>query len=84
MANKNEWVNGVGTINKSKSGNLYINIDIDEIVLKKGDRLTLTKKTDNIDRSVEAGKITEERAEELKEKLHFIKYDINKAPSNDL
>lgn len=79
----NKWINGIGTINKSKNGNLYINVDIDEIVLKKGDRLTLTKKTDSLDKQAELGNITEERAEELKEKLHFIKYEIAKAPNQD-
>ncbi len=76
------WVNDIGTINKSKNGNLYINIDKD-LSVKKGDRLILRSKKKEIEASVEAGKISEERGEELQEKLHFIKYTIHQPPREE-
>lgn len=78
----NEWINNVGNILKSKAGNSYIKIEADEITLKKGDRLMLKSKAEEIEESVSSGKISEEKGEELKEKLHFIKYVIHKMPSN--
>ena len=77
-----EWINDIGTINKSKKGNLYIQLDKD-CVMKKGDRLVLRSKKDDILKSVQTGKITEERGEELIEKLHFIKYSIHQPPSEE-
>jgi hypothetical protein len=74
-----EWINDVGTINESKQGRLYINIDKD-FTVKKGDRLILKRKSDDIQQSVSAGKISEERGEELLQKLHFIKYTIHQPP----
>ena len=77
-----EWINDIGTINKSKKGNLYIQLDKD-VVLKKGDRLVLKNKKEEILNSVESGKITEDRGQELIEKLHFIKYSIHQPPSEE-
>lgn len=77
-----KWVNDIGAIKKSKNGNLYIGIDKD-IVLKSGDRLVLKSKAKEIEDSVASGKITEERGEELLEKLAFIKYTIHQPPRED-
>jgi hypothetical protein len=71
-----KWINDVATINKSKNGNLYIRVNKD-FNAKEGQNLVLKKKADEISESAAAGKITEERAEELKEKLQFIKYTIH-------
>lgn len=76
-----KWINDVGTINKSKNGNLYINID-KGFNVSKGDRLVLKSKKQEILDSVKAGRITEERGEELLEKLEFIKYTIHVPPSD--
>jgi len=78
-----KWINGVGTINVSKSGNFYINVDIDSITLQRGDRLVLKEKAKELEELRDAGKISDERCEKLKEKLSFIKYTISKAPRND-
>lgn len=77
-----KWVNDIGTINKSKNGKLYIDIKKDFSV-KEGDRLVLKSKKEEIQASVEAGKISEERGEELQEKLHFIKYTIHQPPREE-
>jgi hypothetical protein len=77
-----EWINDIGTINKSKSGNLYIKIDKD-FTVKQGQRLILKNKKEEILNSVDAGKITEERGQELIEKLHFIKYSIHLPPNEE-
>ena len=77
-----EWINDIGTINKSKQGNLYINVDKD-FTVRKGQRLILKNKKEEILNSVEAGKISEERGQELIEKLHFIKYSIHLPPSEE-
>ena len=76
------WINDIGTINKSKNGNLYINANKD-FTVKKGDRLVLKSKKQEILDSVEAGRITEERGEELLTKLEFIKYTIHQPPRED-
>jgi hypothetical protein len=80
MAKK--WVNDVATINKSKTGNLYIQIN-EDFSVKKGDRLVLKSKKEEILASAEKGAITVERAEELIEKLHFIKYVIHQPPREE-
>ena len=80
MSNK-EWINDIGTINKSKGGKLYIKADKD-FTVKKGDRLVLKSKKEEILASAEAGKISDERAEELLKKLDFVKYTIHQPPSD--
>jgi hypothetical protein len=77
-----QWKNNVGTINESKAGKLYINID-EDFNVKRGERLILKSKKEEILDSVQAGKISEERAEELLQKLHFIKYTIHQPPSEE-
>ena len=75
----NKWLNNCGQILESKKGKLYIKFD-ESFDIQKGDMLVMKKKTDAIDESVSGGHITEERGEELKEKLSFIKYELHKAP----
>lgn len=77
-----EWINNIGSINKSKAGKLYIKVD-KTVTINEGDRIVLKKKTDEIDDSVAAGKISEEYGEELKEKLHFVKYVMHLPPSDE-
>ena len=69
-----KWLN-VGSILKSKKGISYIKIDQD-VSLKKDDVLFLKNKQEDIKEQVERGTITEERGQELLEKLHFIKFNI--------
>lgn len=74
-----KWINDIGTIRLSKEDKLYIKVD-KAITLEPGDVLTLRSKKDEIAQSLKAGKISEDRAEELLEKTSFIKYTIHKAP----
>lgn len=74
-----QWINDVGIIATSKAGQPYIKFNKD-VNLKEGDRLLMKKKSDDIQEQVDAGKISEERGEELKEKLSFIKYTLTKPP----
>ncbi len=83
MSNQNDdkWINGVGIIAVPKNGgDPYIKIEQD-IVLKKGDRLHMKKKSDAIDSAVRSGKIAEDYGAELKEKLSWIKYELSKMPN---
>lgn len=56
-------VNHVGYISKSKAGNSMITIEQD-IVLKKGDKLSIKKPAEAIEGLLQRGFITEEQAEE--------------------
>lgn len=82
---RKEWVNDVGAVLESrpkdgeKKKSFYIKINKD-ITLKAGDIITMKSKADEIDKQAASGKITEERASELKEKLKFIKYELSLAP----
>ena len=78
----NEWISDIGTINKSKKGKLYIKVDKDFSV-KAGDILNLKSKKEEIQSSADAGKITQERADELMKKLEFIKYTIHQPPRGE-
>lgn len=78
----NEWLNDVGQLLKAKSGKLYIKFDKD-FTVKKGDNITLKKKSDEINESFEAGKISEEKRDELLDKLSFVKYTLHKPPSSN-
>jgi len=73
----------VGEIRVSKDKKTkYIHVP-EDVQLKAGSALFLKKKSDEIDSQVEAGFITEERAEELKEKLSFITHSIYLPPPKD-
>jgi hypothetical protein len=77
-----KWLNNIGTINQSKKGNLYIKINKD-FNAKEGDRLVLKNKKQEILDSVQAGVITEDKGQELIEKLSFIKYVIHLPPREE-
>lgn len=74
-----KWENNIGKILLSKGEKLYIKID-KEVSLQPDDVITLVKKTDDIDNKVERGFLTPEQGQAEKEKLHFVKYVLNKAP----
>jgi len=75
------WINDVGSVLKSKNGKtFYLQINQD-IELKKGDRLLLKNKKEQIEAQVAAGKIDAERGEELKDKLKFIIFEAHKMPN---
>lgn len=77
-----EWNNGVGQILESKKGRLYINI-LKPFSVKEGDRLVLTSKKQELQNSMAAGKLSEEKGNELLEKLKFVKYTIHQPPRDD-
>lgn len=58
----------VGYISKSKAGNSMITVEQD-IVLKKGDKLSIKKPSDTIDSLVARGILTEEQGEDRKSKI---------------
>jgi hypothetical protein len=66
----------IGSLRKSKNGNLYIKVDSD-FSLKKDDALNLQDPRKKIASSVEAGRLEESKAEEMLSKIpDYIKYDI--------
>ena len=75
----NGWINNVLQVNEAKSGNFYVEIK-EDITFKAGDRVMLKSKADDIDEQVKNGVIDEDRGEELKDKLSWIKYVGNLAP----
>lgn len=73
----------VGEIRLAKDGKTkYIHIP-EDVELKAGSALFLKKKADEIGSQVEKEFITEERGEELKEKLSFITHSIYLPPPRD-
>jgi len=58
----------VGTIRKSKKGGLYLKIDAD-VTLKKDEVLNMQDPRKKLDDSVAAGRLTEEKAEEIRAKI---------------
>lgn len=60
--------NRVGYVSKSESGNSIITVEQD-ITLKAGQKIILTKPADNIDRLLKNGYLTEEQAEDRKSKV---------------
>jgi predicted DNA-binding antitoxin AbrB/MazE fold protein len=79
MSTKTEWINNCAQINLSKNNTLYFKVNKD-IVLKEGDTLRMVKNTEEIDNKVKRGWISEEEAEQQKEKLSFVKYVLHKGP----
>lgn len=77
-----KWLNNIGTINESKKGNFYIKINSD-IELKEGDNIIMKKKSDELKEAFEKGDLTEDRYNELSQKLSFIKYTLHKPPRNN-
>lgn len=70
----------VGQMLLSKGGRYYLKFENQEnepITIESGDALMLQKPADQIDRLVEAGKITEQEAAEKKEKVPaFVKFNV--------
>lgn len=75
----NEWINDCGQILLSKKNKLYLKFSKD-ITINKDDTLIMEKFSDSIDKKVVKGYLTEEEAEEKKEKCSFVKYVLHKAP----
>lgn len=72
---KAKWLN-IGSLNKKKSGGLYIKVEND-VVLKKGQYLQLKDAKEGLAWAVENNKITQEKADEI---AQFKKYDVVLAP----
>lgn len=69
----------VGQALKSKGGETYLKFEQD-VVLKKGDALFLSRPVDDIDYLVKAGKLDKETAEQRKAKIpDFVIYNIKTA-----
>jgi len=82
MGKRKEWINDFGSILESKAGKLYIKIEKDA-ELKAGDTIQMQNHFDSLDEGVAAGRLSEERAEEIKVKTGFVKYKLTLPPSND-
>lgn len=85
-----KWLNDVVQINKSKAGKIYIKFtDNSEVLeefksrLKPGGMISCKSKQTELDEALEAGRISEERHEELVDKLSFIKYVGHMGPDRD-
>jgi len=77
----NEWKK-LGTLRKSQKGSLYIKLDSD-VTLKKGQSITLKDPKKSLDAAVEAGRMSAEKAEEIKAKIpDYIKYELLLGPDN--
>lgn len=74
-----KWLNNVGQILESKAGKLYIKFD-EDLEIKKGDTLVMKNHADEIQKSVEEGRLSEDFAQELLEKTSFVKYKLDKPP----
>jgi len=79
MAKK--YVNDFIQVLESKKGGLYLSVTKDSDVfqeflanVKPGDAIFLNNKAEERARQVDEGKITQDRADELEEKIGFIKY----------
>jgi len=82
MSKDNEWINNLGSICEGRDGkSLYIKVRKD-VNLKEGDNLRMVKHTDEVQRKVDAGIITEEEAQQQLEKLSFVKYTLHRPPRN--
>lgn len=72
----------VGSLRKSQKGGLYIKVD-EAVSLTKGSSLQLKDPRKSLDQAVEAGRMTSEKAEEIKSKIpEYVKYDVILAPNN--
>lgn len=66
----------VGTLRKSKKGGFYIKLDAD-VTLKKDEVLNVQDPRKKLDESVEAGRLTEAKAEEIRAKIpDYIRQEI--------
>lgn len=79
-----KYVNDFLQILESKKGDLYISVTKDSDVfqealanLKPGDAIFLKNKQEERAEQVDEGKLTQDRADELEEKIGFIKYSTS-------
>lgn len=80
MANS-QWKK-LGSLRKSQKGSLYIKID-EDVTLTKGMSLQLKDPRKSLDAAVENGKMSSEKAEEIKAKIpDYIRYEVIQAPDN--
>ena len=80
MANK-QWKQ-IGSINESKKGKFYIRLT-EEVSLGPDTNVMLQDPRTELDASVEAGRISAEKAEEIKAKIpSFVIYNLVLPPSN--
>lgn len=71
----NQWKT-VGSVRKNEKGNFYLKVT-EGITLSKDDVLQLQDPRKKLKESVAAGRLTEERAEELANKIpEYVKYDV--------
>lgn len=73
------WINDAGKIKVGKKGNLYIQFDKD-FEVQKGDTMLIEKFEDHLGKLVDKGIISEDQADQRKEKQHFVKYVLAKPP----
>lgn len=68
--------NKIGSVRKSKSGGLYIKVD-KAVTLKEGQSLQLQDPRKSIQTSIENGKLSQEKGEEMLAKLpDYIRQDV--------
>lgn len=74
----------VGSLRKSKhNGAFYIQVDGD-VSLKKGTTLSVQDPRKKLQESVEAGRLTQERADEMLAKIpEYIRYEIFVTPPRE-
>jgi hypothetical protein len=72
----------VGSLRKSKEGKLYLKFDAG-VSVAEGGVLSLQDPRKRLDSLVESGKMSEEKAEELKAKIpEYIRYEVFQPPSD--
>lgn len=70
----------IGSLRKSQKGSNYLKIDSDTN-LKKGDVVQLQDPRKSLDAAVAAGRMSAEKAEEIKGKIpEYVRYDLVLAP----
>lgn len=78
---KTQWKK-LGSLRKSQKGGLYLKID-ETVTLEKGASLQLREPRKSLDEAVAAGRMSSEKAEEIKGKIpEYIRYEIFLAPDN--
>lgn len=72
----------LGSLRKSQKGGLYIKMD-EDVTLKKGQSIQLTDPRKSLDKAVEAGRMSGEKAEGIKAKIpDYIRYDLHLVEEN--
>jgi hypothetical protein len=82
MAKNNQWKT-VGSLRKSQKGSFYIKIN-DDVTLTKGSSLQLRDPRKGLDEAVAAGRLSQEKADSIREKIpDYVKYDVILAPDKE-